>query len=272
MSRTPDARRPTAVIADDEALARRRILDLLRRGKAVAVVGECSTGTATLNTVRAVRPDLLFLDVQMPSLDGFEVLAALEPDERPVVIFSTAYDEYALAAFDAAAVDYLLKPYDDERFEQALARATRALRNEQAGEVQRRLQAVLEHPARAERDPASHARWPSALDRFAVPGRNGFEVIDAEEIDWIEASGDYVTLHVGEAEHLLRGTMTSLEERLDPASFVRVHRSTIVRIDAVRRLRSDPHGDWCVELARGGSISVSRTYRDRVLARVGLRW
>lgn len=265
--------RPLAVvIADDEALARRRIRDLLRREETVTVVGECSTGTATLNTVRATRPDLLFLDVQMPGLDGFEVLAALEPEERPVVVFSTAYDQYALAAFEVAAVDYLLKPYDDARFEEALSRATRAFGNERAAGIQRRLQTLLEHTGVAENGASFPAFPGTALDRFAVPGRKGLEVIDAEEVDWIEASGDYVTLHVGEQEHLLRGTMNSLEERLDPASFVRVHRSTIVRIDAVRRLRSGPHGDWSVELARGLSISVSRTYRDRVLARVGLRW
>lgn len=262
----------TAVVADDEALARRRILDLLKGRETVRVVGECSTGTATLNTVRVVRPDVLFLDVQMPGPDGFDVLSTLDVEERPIVVFSTAYDEYAIAAFEVNAVDYLLKPYADERFEEALARVEQAFRSARAGELQERLLDLLDHvDAGAGPGGRSGARSPF-LERFSVPDGDRFVVVDAESVDRIEAEGDYVRLHVGTKTYLLRGTMKALERRLDPADFVRIHRSTIVRLDRIRRLRSDPHGDYVVELEGDETLRVGRRYRDEVLVQVGMTW
>lgn len=262
----------TAVVADDEALARRRILDLLEGRETVRVVGRCSTGTATLNTVRTVRPDVLFLDVQMPGLDGFEVLARLEPDERPVVVFSTAYDEYALAAFEANAVDYLLKPYADERFEESLERAAQALRLERAGDLQERVRSLLAHVGLEPDAAGASGKTAVHLERFAVPGSEGSVVIDATAVDWIEAAGDYVSLHVAAKTYLLRGTMKSLERRLDPRRFLRIHRSTIVQLDRIRHVRSDAHGDYVVVLEGGERLRVGRSYRDEVLERVGMRW
>lgn len=262
----------TAVVADDEALARRRILDLLRGREEVRVVGECSTGTATLNTVRVARPDVLFLDVQMPGLDGFDVLARLDPEERPIVVFSTAYDEHALAAFEVNAVDYLLKPYADDRFEESLDRVVEAFRSRRAGAFQDRLRDLLEQVS-PHSAPAGEAGARRAfLERFAVPDGEGFVVVEAESVDRIDAEGDYVCLHAGGDTYLLRGTMKSLERRLDPAAFVRVHRSTIVRLERVRQLCSDSHGDYEVVLDGGARIPVGRRYRDAVLERVGMRW
>lgn len=262
----------TAVVADDEALARRRILDLLKGRKTVRVVGQCSTGTATVNTVRVTRPDVLFLDVQMPGLDGFDVLATLEPEERPIVVFSTAYDEYAIAAFEVSAVDYLLKPYADERFEKALGRVEQAFRNARAGDFHERLRDLLDHVDPAPAPAGGSGTRTPYLERFAVPDGERFVVVEAEAVDRIEAEGDYVSLHADGETYLLRSTMKALERRLDPARFVRIHRSAIVRVDRIRHLRSDAHGDYVVEVEGDERLRVGRSYRDEVLERVGMRW
>lgn len=265
----------TVLIADDETLARRRHLELLRGREGVRVAGECPNGRTTLASLREVKPDILFLDVQMPGLDGFEVLARLEPEARPVVIFSTAYDEYALAAFDVHAVDYLLKPYSDARWEEAFRRAMDVVRAHRIGEVQEQLRGLLNevvvpgggaHSARSEQ-PSTRAYE----RRLAVPGRTGVSLVDVQALDWVEAAGDYARLHVGEESHLLRATMAELEGRLDPGEFVRIHRSAIVRLDRVQTLRSDSHGDYLAVLEGGTCLRVGRTYRDAVLRRVGLR-
>lgn len=265
-----DSARPlTALIADDEALARRRIAGLLRHRDEVRVVGQSATGPATVDAVRELRPDVLFLDVQMPGLTGFEVLATLEPDEHPVIIFSTAYDEYALAAFEVNAVDYLLKPYSDDRFETSLRRAERALRSERVGELHDRVRRLLDHVAA---EPGAARAAEARLDRFAVPDGDRVTLVDADDVDWIEAAGDYVRLHAGDRTHLVRGTMVTLERRLDPDSFLRIHRSTIVRLDGIRHLETLDHGDYAVVLGGGDQLRVGRSYRAAVLERVGLRW
>lgn len=261
------------LVADDEAPARRRIVELLRGWESVRLVGQSATGPATLEAVRDLAPDLLFLDVQMPGLDGFEVLARLGTDERPIVIFSTAYDEYAIAAFEVHAVDYLLKPFADERFEDALRRAERALRSRRVWELHARLEELLgglgANPE-SEGSPAeSGVRY---LRRFAVPEKDRHAVVEAGAVEWIEADGDYVTLHTDGKAHLLRGTMASLERRLDPVRFLRIHRSAIVQVDRVRELRSDEHGDYEVVLRGGRRLRVSRTYRDAALRRLGMKW
>lgn len=260
----------TVVIADDEALARRRISGLLRRHAGVRVLGQFATGPETLAAVRELNPDILFLDVQMPGFGGFEVLNRLDEHERPAVIFSTAYDEYALVAFEVNAVDYLLKPYADERFDASLRRAAQALRGERAAEAQERLRTLLDHVASEVPDGGHRART-TYLERFAVPVRGRVMIVEAADVDWIEASGDYVTLHAGERTHLVRATMGSIERRLDPGRFRRIHRSAIVRLDRVRLVHPDAHGDHLLELADGTRLRLGRRYREGVLERLGMR-
>jgi two-component system, LytTR family, response regulator len=263
-------RRPTAsaVVADDEELARRRLIELIREHESLHLVGECTSGPATLEAVRRLEPDVLFLDVQMPGFDGLEVLARLEPEERPVVVFSTAYDEYAIEAFEVNAVDYLLKPYADERFEEAVRRAERALYASRS-RVDDRLEALLANRPVPDTDGPQGDGY---LERFAVPVKGRWLLAPVSSVSWIEASGDYVNLHVGEKSYLLRGTMTAVEARLDPQRFLRIHRSSIVRVDAVRSVEADPHGDYTITLERGERLRVSRSCRDVVLERLGLRW
>jgi two-component system LytT family response regulator len=278
MAREDDHAPLTALIADDEALARRRIAELLRDHREVRVVAQCATGPATLSSVRESAPDLLFLDVQMPGLTGFEVLAELRAEERPLVIFSTAYDEYALAAFDVHAVDYLLKPFSDERFEESLERAKGALRSEGTMELRRRLHELLggldlleELGNEAARPGGRTGSRRPHLERFAVRKDDRVAVIDAASVDWIEAEGDYVSLHVGAKDHLVRATMASLEERLDPDRFIRIHRSIIVQLDRIRHLRINERGDYLAVLEGGERLRVGARYREGLLERVGLR-
>lgn len=259
------------LIADDEALARHRIVELLTRHDSVRIVGQSTSGPETLHALERLEPDVLFLDVQMPGLNGFEVLASIDPGDRPVVIFSTAYDEHAIQAFEVNAVDYLLKPYADDRFDEAFARARRAIRSEHQDRVQERLRHLLEGVVPGADPAAGLSTDSSYLERFAVPTRGQWIVVPASSVDWIEAAGDYVTLHVGSEEYLLRGTMVSVEARLDPRSFLRIHRSTIVRLDRVRSIESGEHGDYRLLMHGGEELRVSRGYRDAVLERLGVR-
>lgn len=263
----------TVLVVDDEALARRRVVELLRPRTDVRIVGECSNGREALAAVRELRPDLLFLDVQMPGYDGFEVLARLDAGEFPAVVFSTAYDEYALAAFDVHAVDYLLKPYADERLVEALDRAKRHVRAQHMDDLRDRLLRLLDDVAgpRTEGDDRSFAApQESYRERFAVRSNRGATLVETDDVEWIEARGDYARLHLRDDTHLLRTTMTELERCLDPSKFLRIHRSTIVRLDRVRRLLTDNHGDYVAVLNGGRRLRVGRTYRDAVLRRLGL--
>lgn len=264
----------TVLVVDDEALARRRVVELLRPRTDVRIVGECSNGREALAAVRELRPDLLFLDVQMPGYDGFEVLAQLDADKLPAVVFSTAYDEYALAAFDVHAVDYLLKPYADERLEEALELAKRYVRARHMDDLRDRLLRLVDDvagPRSAGEDPSFPGPQKGYRERFAVRSNKGATLVETDSVEWIEARGDYATLHAGDRTHLLRATMTELEKSLDPDRFIRIHRSTIVRLDRVRRLVTDDHGDYVVILEGGRELRVGRTYRDAVLRRLGLR-
>lgn len=273
MTAASGTRPTTALVADDEALARRRIVELLEGRDSIRIVGECASGPATLDAVRELAPDLLFLDVQMPGLDGFEVLARLEPEERPIVVFSTAYDEYAIQAFEVNAVDYLLKPYADERFDESVRRAEQSLRRGREERASERLRDLLDRVAPDfDENTKPSSRAGRYLDRFAIRVRDRWVVARASAVDWIEASGDYVTLHVGDKTYLLRSTMSSLEARLNPRYFLRIHRSTIVRLDCVRSVEAGEHGDYTVLLEGGRKLRVSRGYRDAVLERLGLRW
>ena len=234
------------LIVDDEPLARERLRTLLADRAAIDVIGECANGAEAVDAIRRERPELVLLDVQMPELDGFEVLQALAPDEWPAVIFVTAYDQYALHAFDVNAVDYLLKPFDRARFERALGRAEAELRDR--GGRDARLVTLLEGLRRDRQRP----------QRLVVRAGGRIFFLSVPEIDWIEAAGNYVKLHVGQAAHLVRDTMKHLETQLTGARFARLHRSAMVNVDRVRELRQDGDGNWEVVMLDGTRLSAGR--------------
>lgn len=259
------------LIAEDEPLARGRLVRLVSEAEGFEVVGEAANGRAAIRALQETDPDLLLLDIQMPDLDGFGVLRAVEAGGLPAVVFVTAYDEYALKAFDLHAVDYLLKPYTAERLHCALDRARERIRAGRLTGASDHLLALLRdlRPHKGlEPDPArvvlSAGTPGSLLDRIAVKGPQRLEVLRADEIDYVQAAGVYVELHVGGHVHLLRETLSNLEGRLDPARFRRIHRSTIVNLDRVRALEPLVHGDFVVCLRDGTRLRTSRAYRDRL--------
>lgn len=247
------------LIVDDEPVARRRLRRLLRAERDVEIAGECADGATAVETIRTTAPDLVLLDVQMPELDGFHVLQALGDTRMPDVIFVTAYDRYAVRAFEVHALDYLLKPVDAGRLGRALERARARLAERQRGPVDPRLLALLQ-------DLGAERRY---LTRIPVKAEGRVLVIDLADVDWIGAADNYVTLHAGAREHLLRDTMGRLERELDPERFVRIHRSAIVQLDRIRELVSDFHGDFEVVLRDGTRLTLSRSYRAKVEAALG---
>jgi len=248
-----------AVIVDDEPLARRRIRSLLVEAEDVEVIAECANGKEAIQAIEESPPDLLFLDIQMPELDGFDVLQAIGVGHVPVVIFVTAYDQFALRAFEAHALDYLLKPFDDERFEAALQRARERIRQQQGGDLDRRLRALLEE-VRGDR---------GYLQRLAVPTGHRSVFIRTEEIDWIEAERNYIRLHVGGRAYLLRESLSRIESALDPATFCRIHRSTIVNIDRIQAVEALFGGAYLVVLHDGTKLTSGRGYRRNLHALMG---
>jgi two-component system LytT family response regulator len=253
------------LVADDEALARQRLEDLLRKEAHVEIVGTAENGDAAVEAIRALEPDLVFLDVQMPGRTGFDVVRTIGAEKMPPTIFVTAYDRFALQAFDVAAVDYLVKPFDDERFEQAFRRARRIIELKEVGRLTEQLRALLQSEARAaaESTGAPAPRGPVAggsgyLERIAVEMRGQVRVVPVETIEYITASGPYAEIHVGEKTYVIRERMQTLEERLDPARFFRIHRSVIVRLDRIDTLLREPGGDYAVQLKNGARLSVSR--------------
>lgn len=244
------------IVIDDEPLARRGIISRLRPYPQFEVVGECGNGEDALSAIAEHHPDLIFLDVQMPEMDGFEMLENLPADERPVVIFLTAFDQYALRAFDVHATDYLLKPIDDVRFDEAIDRVQRILQVEKDNTLGDRLESLLSD---------LHLRRPSGnAQRFAI--RNGRRIffITANEVEWIEAQGDYAALHVNGKTHLLREPLHILERRLDQSVFIRIHRSTIVRLDRISEMQALANRDCLLRLKDGTTLRVSRSYSDRL--------
>jgi two-component system LytT family response regulator len=257
------APRLRAIIVDDEPAARRGVRLLLERDSAVEIVGEASGGAEALELIRTARPEIAFLDVQMPGCDGFEVLAQLPPAAVPAVVFVTAYDEHALRAFEVNAVDYLLKPYDDARFSAALHRAKEEVRRRQSDTVNSRLTQLLDYLQQS--PPAAAApKDDPAGDRILVKSSGEIFFLKAEEIDWIEAEGDYMKFHVAGRAHLMRETMARLEARLDPKRFIRIHRSTIVNIDRLRKLSPSFAGEYAVILHDGTKLKLSRGYHERI--------
>lgn len=240
------------LIVDDEPLARDRLQKLLDAEPEVTVLGQCSNGKEAVKTIREKAPDLVFLDVQMPELDGFGVLGELATEQVPVIIFVTAHDKFALKAFEVHAVDFLLKPFDRERFQTALKRAKQRISQKRPGELDQRLAALL-----AEMRPE-----PASLERMAVKTSGRVIFIKTNDIDWIEAADNYVNLHVGNESHLHRETLTALAERLPSKKFMRISRSTIVNVDRIKELQPLFHGEYAVILRNGTTLTLSRSYRD----------
>jgi two-component system LytT family response regulator len=243
-----------ALIVDDEPLARRKIRTLLKADREVEIVGDCSDGRTALSAIREKRPDLIFLDVQMPVMDGIAVLEALGAERTPHVIFVTAYDQYALRAFEFHALDYLLKPFDRKRFRVALQRAKERIHGERGGDLGRRTLALLEELRTRS----------GTLERLIVKSGGRVLFLKVGEIDWIEAEGKYVRLHVGKDAHLLREAMSRLESQLDPKKFLRIHRSTIVNIDRIRELQPWFHMEYRVVLQDGTRLQLSRGCRKHI--------
>ena len=240
------------LIADDEPLARERVRGLLAREPDIAIVAEACNGLEAVEAIRRTTPDVVFLDVQMPELDGFGVIERIGVQDFPVVIFATAYDEFALRAFEVAALDYLLKPFDPDRFHQAVERARAQGGRKDA--LKTELLGLLESLP-------THRRY---LERIVLKSGGRISFLQTEDVDCIEAEGNYVRLCAGSDEHLLRMTLSALEERLDPSRFARIHRSTIVNLTRVRELQSSFHGEYAVILRSGKHLTLSRGYRDKL--------
>lgn len=240
------------LVVDDEPLGREGVRLLLREEPDVEIVGEASNGEEAVMAIDSLRPDVVFLDVQMPGLDGFGVLEALDMERAPAVIFVTAHDEFALRAFDTHAVDYVLKPIEPERLRRAVRRA-RALVEARPAELDERLRALL--------DDVRPGRF---VERLAVRVGGRILFVRATDVDWIAAEGNYARLHVGKESHLIRETMSTLESRLDPTRFVRIHRSTIVNSDRITQLEPLFQGDFVVVLQDGTRLPSSRAYRERL--------
>ena len=245
----------TSLVVDDEPLARELLRALLARDPECAGVLEAGNGVQAIERIRADRPDLVFLDVQMPELDGLGVIAAIGADRMPATVFVTAYDEHAIAAFEMNAVDYLLKPVTQERFDKALARARARLRAETAAESSRPVVELL-RTLGGERP----------VERLAVKRSGRTVFVEVADVDWIGAAENYVELHVGRESHLLHVPLSTLERALDPARFLRIHRSTIVQVPRIAELVAGPHGEFEVVLRDGTRLGSGRTYAERVRA------
>jgi two-component system, LytTR family, response regulator len=253
------------LVVDDEPAARDAIRSLLAGDADLELIGECADGGSAVTTIERDTPDLVLLDVQMPVLDGFAVLERLEVPDRQVVVFVTAYDEYALKAFEVNAVDYLLKPYSDERFRAALARAKREVRQRRLGQASDRLVALLDSLGRR----SSPAESGGPLRRLVIRSGGRITILPVRDVDWIEAEGDYVRIHAGTVAHLLRETMRQLETELDPTRFVRIHRSTIVNVERIRELQPYFRGEYAVILHDGTSLKLSPGHRERLETALG---
>ena len=259
-----------ALVVDDEPVARARVLSLLREETDIEVVGECSTGPQAVSVIEATSPDLVFLDVQMPQMDGFALARALGPD-MPAVVFVTAYDEYALAAFEIHALDYLLKPFSAERFKSALTHARQHIARRQSADGRQVPTRLTEASAAVEQTRADQNR-PSETwrrDRLVIKSSGRIYFVRIQDIDWCEASGNYVRLHVGTQTHLVRGTMAHIESQLDQAQFVRIHRSTIVNVDRIQELHSSFGGEYVVLLHDKTRLTLSRGYREGLQNKLG---
>jgi two-component system LytT family response regulator len=248
-----------ALIVDDEVLGRRGVRTLLSEDRGFEVVGEARNGKEAIASIGSLRPDVVFLDVQMPGLDGFAVIEKVGVAQMPLVVFVTAHDEHALRAFDVQAIDYLVKPFDRERFAMTTARVKKYLTNRSPAEEERRLAGLLAKVA-------SGTASPAFAERFLVKKEGSMIVVRAADVEWVEADGNYVRMHTAGGAHLMTETMQRIEEQLDPKVFARVHRSAIVRLDAIREIQPWFNGGLVLMLRTGAKVQVSRAQRERVLA------
>ena len=239
------------LVADDQPMARERLVSLLSAEPGVELAGTAASGPEAIDCIRNASPDLVFLDLQMPGMDGFKVIEAIGVDRMPATVFVTAYDEYAVRAFEVQALDYLLKPFGRQRFQSALERARRHLERERQGEMAGRLAELLRT-----------GRQESTGERLLVKSGGRVSFVDVESIDWVEAEGNYVRIYAGEHVHLMRETMSGLIEKIGPHRFFRIHRSRIVNIKRVKELLIAGGGDYQVVLLDGTKLGLSRLYRD----------
>lgn len=246
------------LVVDDEPLARERLAGLLASQPDIEIVAQCRDGEEAVTAVIDHAPDLVFLDVQMPQMNGFEVIEAVGGDRMPPVIFVTAYDQHALRAFEVRALDYLLKPFDRERFNEALQRARRQIERAETGDLGRRLLALVKDLRRDQ---------PRA-ERLVVKSGGRLFFLRTDEIDWVEAAGNYVRVHVGTTSHLMRETMTAIEGRLDPEKFFRIHRCRIVNMERIQELQPWLNGEYAVLLRTGTRLTLSRGYREKLQDRL----
>ncbi len=247
------------LIVDDEPLARERLAGLLQPLEDIDVVGECRDGEEAVIAIHDLAPDLVFLDIQMPGMSGFDVIDAIGTDRMPLIVFVTAYDQHALRAFEVRALDYLLKPFDRERFTDALQRARKQLERDESGDIGRRLLAMVKDLRRDQ----------PRTDRLVVKSGGRLFFLRTDEIDWVEAAGNYVRLHVGGASHLLRETMAAMEARLGSHKFFRIHRSRIVNIERIQELQPWLNGEYAVLLRTGARLTLSRGCREKLQETLG---
>jgi len=247
------------LIVDDEPLARKKIQNLLKNHSDIEVVGECSNGIEAVDSVKSLRPDLVFLDIQIPHLNGLKVSEALSGPDSPLIIFVTAYDQHAVRAFDLQALDFVLKPYDRERFEKALTRAKNQIREKRNNDLGPQILAMLNELRER----------PKYLDRIAMKDGSRVFFIKREDIDWISAEGNYVRLHLSKESYLYRENLTNLITQLDPAKFRRIHRSTVINLDRIQELRSGSYGDYTITLISGVELTVGRSFRDELRELLG---
>jgi two-component system LytT family response regulator len=253
------------LIVDDEPLARRNLRLLLEKEPQIEILDECRNGREAVEAINTLDPDLIFLDIQMPEMDGFEVISNVGVDRIHGIIFVTAFDQYALKAFEVHALDYLLKPFDDSRFKKALQQAKFQIEQREINEVSQKLLALLEDRERKQ----EHApREKTYLTRLMVKLANRVVLLKVNEIDWIEADGNYAKLHVGRKAHLLRERMHDLEARLNPQNFVRIHRSVIVNLERIKELHPHFNGDYIVVLDDGVQLKLSRSRREQLESRL----
>ncbi len=253
------------LVVEDEARQRARLRRLLEAQSDYEVIGESANGRAALDDIRKLKPTLVLLDVQMPEMTGLEVIEALEPEEVPAVIFVTAYDQYALRAFELHALDYLLKPFDDDRFEEVMTRASTRIRQGQVEQLGLKLLDLLQY-LNVTPDGASKILETTTpyLERLAIKSSGRLTLLKTHDIDWIAGAGVYVEVYTQTHRHLLRQTLRKLEESLDPERFVRIHRSTIVNVDRIKELIPHLHGEYVVVLDNGKKLKLSRSYRDKL--------
>lgn len=255
------------LIIDDEPLARRNLRLLLEKDPQIEILEECRNGREAVKAINTLSPDLIFLDIQMPEMDGFDVLARVGPEHIQAIIFVTAFDQYALKAFDVHALDYLLKPFDDERFTHALERAKKQIGAREIDRLSKRLLALLEE---RESERKGSTQQPDYLTRLMIKVGGRVTLLKVAEIDYIEADGNYAKLHVGRKSHLLREKMHDLEGRLDPGKFVRIHRSVIVNLDRIKEMHPHFNGDYVIVLEDGRQLRLSRTRRENLESRLKL--